>query len=77
MQISNIINGWGNYFNDIEIPKNKLSECMICEFAITKKYLTFVKDSFKEIEGKVCDKCKCPLSAKLRSENEKCPIDKW
>jgi len=76
-QVSNIINGWKNYFGSKDIDQNKLSHCITCDFAVTKKYLTFIKDDFKEIEGKVCIKCDCPLSAKLRSENEKCPIGKW
>ena len=77
MQIFNIISGWVNYFFDTQIDKDKLMKCYECEFAVTKKYLTFVTDDFKEVEGKVCDKCNCPLSAKLRSTNEKCPIGKW
>jgi hypothetical protein len=77
LQVSNIINGWLNYFNDTEIDQNRLNACIECKFAIDKKYLTFVKDDFKEIKGKVCDKCDCPLSAKLRSKDEKCPINKW
>lgn len=77
MQISNIISGWASYFFDAEIKSERLLECVDCDFAVTKKYLTFVKDDFKEIEGKVCSKCDCPLSAKLRSPNEKCPIGKW
>ena len=77
MQVSNIIKGWSNYFSDTEIDQDRLKHCVGCDFAVDKKYLTFVKDDFKEIQGKVCDKCSCPLSAKLRSDNEKCPIKKW
>ncbi len=77
MQISNIVNGWSNYLKDKTINENRLSQCINCEFAIDKNYLIFVKDDFKEIEGKVCNKCDCPLSAKLRSDNEKCPLNKW
>lgn len=77
MRISNVLSGWINYLSDKQINGKGLSHCMVCDHAVEKKYLTFVKDDFKEVQGKVCDKCDCPLSAKLRSPNEKCPLEKW
>ena len=77
LKVKNIIEGWSNYLNNTEINQDRLSHCIACEFAVHKKYLAFIKDDFKEVEGKVCDKCDCPLSAKLRSDNEKCPIHLW
>ena len=31
----------------------------------------------KNTEFYKCNKCNCPLSAKLRATNEKCPLNKW
>jgi len=39
--------------------------------------LAFIKDELKEIEGHYCNLCKCPISAKIRSELEMCELKKW
>ena len=79
MQIHNIVEGWSNYINDITEPYaiDRAKICGGCEFNKHGKLLIFVKDAIKEIEGNYCDKCKCPLSAKIRSQNEKCDLDLW
>ena len=79
-QIFNIIQGWKNYLKN-ETDTNVLKKSAICENcpeAIIGTYEKFMPDeSLKEIQGLKCDKCKCPLSTKLRSENETCPLGKW
>lgn len=80
-QVSNILNGWKNYFIEDEVVE-KIAEqraelCARCPFAVNKKMLIFVKDDFKEIEGMACERCNCPLSAKIRSKNENCPEKLW
>ena len=80
-QISNILNGWNNYFNKdavVEKVANKRAEfCAKCPFAVESIFTIFVKDELKEIEGLVCSRCNCPLSAKIRSINETCPEKLW
>lgn len=80
-KINNILNGWHNLLIKDEVVE-KVAEaraeiCVKCPFAVHKTLLIFVKDDFKEIEGMACERCNCPLSAKLRSVNEKCPEDLW
>ena len=52
-----------------EEAKRRASICSGCSFAKKGKILTFVKDELKEVEGLYCGECKCPLTAKIRSEN--------
>ena len=81
MRIANILNGWRNYFVENEVTEkiaNQRAEiCARCPFAVEKKLLIFVKDDLKEIEGMACERCHCPLSAKIRSTNETCPEELW
>lgn len=81
MKISNILNGWKNFLSKSEVSESLASdralECIGCEHAKKGILTAFIKDDFKEIEGYYCDLCMCPLSAKIRSINEQCPIGKW
>jgi len=81
VKINNILNGWHNLLIKDKVVE-KVAEaraeiCVKCPFAVHKTLLIFVKDDFKEIEGMACQRCSCPLSAKLRSVNEKCPEGLW
>ena len=81
MQISNILNGWQNFLSKSEVSealaKQRAQICLNCPHNKEGKVLAFIKDDLKEIESHYCDLCKCPLSAKLRSENEKCDLGLW
>jgi len=85
MKLSNILNGWHNFLSKSEVSERLASkramECIGCPHAKKEMLTAFIKDDLVEIEGYACTKCHpilhCPLSAKLRSLNEKCPIDKW
>jgi hypothetical protein len=81
MQISNILNGWQNFLSKSEVSeslaKQRAQICLNCPYNKEGKVLAFIKDDLKEIESHYCDLCKCPLSAKLRSENEKCDLGLW
>ena len=85
-KISNILNGWENFIEKSEvtevIAKKRASKCNNCSFKkYSKTIKAFVKDDLIEVEGYVCLKCpsliKCPLSAKIRSVNETCPLNLW
>ena len=81
MQISNILNGWQNFLAKSEvselIAEHRAGHCIVCPEFKKGKLLAFIKDDLKEIEGHYCDLCKCPLSAKIRSEKETCPLNEW
>ena len=81
MQISNILDGWQNYLEKSEVTESlaehRAVNCLVCPYFKKGKLLAFIKDDLKEIEGCYCDLCKCPLSAKIRSKNETCPLGEW
>lgn len=80
IKLSNILNGWKNFLDKSEVSESiaiiRAEQCSTCNEA-KKSKLIFFKDKLEEIEGYKCNKCQCPLSAKVRSINEKCPIGKW
>jgi hypothetical protein len=80
-KLSNILNGWENFISKSEVTeklaKQRAIICNTCESNVKSKLLIFVKDELKEIEGHKCNECQCPLSAKIRSVNEKCDLNKW
>lgn len=79
-QIFSILNGWKNYLKSeiSDLEKKRASICKKCPSAIIGTYEKFMPDeTLTEIQGLKCAKCKCPLSTKLRSINEKCPLKKW
>lgn len=81
--IKDILNGWKNYLVDDpvveEVAKERAAICADCSSAKEGKFTAVLKDyKLHEIQGKYCDAClRCPLSAKVRSENETCPREKW
>lgn len=79
-KISAILSGWKNYLNKNKvtetIAKKRATICASCPHAMQGKLLAFVKDELTEVEGYYCNKCGCPLSAKIRS-NDICPEKKW
>ena len=81
MNIKNIISGWQNFIVKSEVTE-KLAEqraehCIKCSELKHGEVLAMIKDDLKEIESHYCAKCMCPLSAKIRSKNETCPLSKW
>lgn len=80
-KIKNILNGWQNFIAKSEVSEliavQRGQHCLECVELKEGRLLNLIKDEFKEIEGFYCGVCHCPLSAKLRSENETCPLGKW
>jgi len=80
LKISQILLGWKNFLGKTEVTeahaKQRATICAACPNAKQGRLLAFIKDSLTEVEGAYCNKCKCPLSAKVRS-NDVCPINKW
>ena len=80
MSLKNILSGWKNFIDKSDVTEalavQRGLKCLDCKYK-KKSTLMFFKDELKEIEGYICNKCSCPLSAKIRSNNEKCPLNKW
>lgn len=80
MELKNILDGWENFIDKSEVVENVAKEralkCSQCPELKHGKLLAFIKDELTQIQGCYCNKCKCPLSAKIRS-NDKCPLGKW
>ena len=81
MKIKNVFAGWLNYIFENEdvnqTAKKKAKVCFDCPEKIKGTYEKVMPDySLVEVEGFKCNKCGCPLSTKLRSD-DKCPLDKF
>ena len=80
-KLSNILSGWKNLIDKSEVTEllaeSRAKECIVCPEAKEGKILNLIKDQLKEVEGHYCGLCHCPLSAKIRSENENCPLGRW
>ncbi len=80
--VIHIINGWKNYTfpsDEVEkIAKERANICSKCDSAAHGTYEKLMPDwSIKEVQGLKCNKCGCPLSTKIRSIEENCPLNKW
>lgn len=75
----NIVEGWYNLLTNKKLPflSERAQECNLCEEAKYQKTLEIIKDDLVEVKSLVCTQCGCPLSAKIRSKNETCPLGKW
>jgi hypothetical protein len=60
-----IVNGVTHYFEDKndQLYKERMQFCSKCPR--------------RTFHGQFCGECKCLLQAKLRLEEERCPLDKW
>lgn len=80
-KLRSIIKGWTGYMFPNEatesMAKLRAVECAKCPNAVKGWHDAIIDDEVKSIEGMICHVCTCPLSTKLRSEDEKCPINKW
>lgn len=76
----NILQGWQNFIDKSEVVEQVAEQrakiCSVCPEMKHGILTAFIKDKLTDIEGHYCNKCKCPLSAKIRS-NDKCPLNKW
>lgn len=78
--MKNILSGWKNFLSQTEVTETtaiaRAEICSACPNLRHGTLLAFIKDNLTEIEGTYCNVCKCPLSAKVRS-NDICPENKW
>ena len=81
--ISNIIAGWANLaFTDPkveELAKKRADICAACPFAVFVGgiHTIVVDNKTTQVRGLKCTKCGCPLSAKVRSPHDYCPLGEW
>ena len=80
-KLKNILSGWKNYLFESDaiesMAKIRSVKCATCEDAVWGLVPQLMGDKIKDIKGMVCNGCKCPLSTKLRSHEEKCPKGLW
>lgn len=77
----NILKGWFNYFFPSAVGEGlvhaRMVHCNSCPQAQVRTYAKVIDDEVVQVKGKVCARCLCPLSAKLRSPNSTCPDGRW
>lgn len=82
-KIQDIVNGFSYLVvkdSEIEVLAKKRAEiCGKCPQArYNKKVNTIiVGETVHKIKGMYCNQCGCSISAKVRSENDYCPLRKW
>lgn len=80
-KIKNILSGWKNFIDKSEVveivAKERAEFCAQCPSSKEGLLLAFINDKIQNVQGHYCAECDCPLSAKIRSQNEKCPLGKW
>ncbi|MFT3912245.1 MAG: hypothetical protein QM737_22650 [Ferruginibacter sp.] len=70
-KIKEIITGWKNVvFTDEDIEKLSEMRMMKCNECPFKQFNEFLQTD-------ICNQCYCPLKAKTRSPESKCPKGKW
>ena len=83
IKLQNIVNGWYNLAvtNPVveRVAMERANICATCPFAeMSSGIHTMVIDNkTTHIRGLKCTKCGCPLSAKVRSSEDYCPIGRW
>ena len=83
LKLKNIVNGWKNLIIDNPVVErvaiHRANICAECPFAVMSSgvHTLVVDNKTTQIRGMKCSKCGCPLSAKVRSSFDYCPIGKW
>ncbi|WP_228853251.1 hypothetical protein [Aegicerativicinus sediminis] len=83
--IKDILNGWTNYLHIkghktlvLEEAKKRAKICVDCPHIRYGKHAAVLPEAqIGEIQGHYCNDCKCPISVKVRSVNDTCPLGKW
>jgi hypothetical protein len=80
-KFGNIVQGWGNYVfprRSVErLAKARAEICSKCPHAVKGKHEVIRDGRIESLSAMMCKICVCPLSAKLRSPQERCPIGNW
>lgn len=81
-RVHNILKGFGSLVAGdplSEEQKKRVEICNTCPFKTFRKATTIIDKDLetKEVSGYTCDKCSCYLPAKVRVNEESCPVKKW
>lgn len=79
-RISKIAQGWLSYLvgSADEQEQERAKICSTCPEAKVGAFEQMLPDfSLVEVKGLKCKACGCPLSAKIRSTEDTCPLGKW
>ena len=80
-KLAHIYDGWKNYmFESPEIEamaKYRATKCAACPFMVEMRNMKVAEKHVLNGKSYKCNQCGCPLSAKLRSEYDHCPIGSW
>ena len=82
-KFQDIVSGFSHMVvKDTAIEKMANARAAICSTCPLAKYngklnTIMVGDDVHQIKGMYCDQCGCALAAKVRSENDSCPLKKW
>lgn len=80
-KLNNIVRGWLGYVWETpeikSMAEKRAVSCADCDNAVWGLVPQFMDDEVKQIKGLKCSSCDCPLSTKLRSKEEVCPLQKW
>ena len=69
MGLKEIVSGWMNVIvKTDEVEQASIKRMKICDSCPSKT---------KQLGIDVCDECSCPLIAKTRSMESRCPLNKW
>lgn len=82
INVKAILKGWENYIFPNEEAEAKAKEratiCAKCPHAKKGTYQKLMKDyTLQDVEGYMCDICRCPLSTLLRQDEKQCKLNKW
>jgi len=81
--LENIIAGWTNLtLHDSVVEQTAMKRANICAKCPAARFsggvhTIIVDKKTTQVRGLVCGDCGCPLSAKIRSNNDYCPRGLW
>jgi Zn ribbon nucleic-acid-binding protein len=80
-KLNNIVRGWAGYVWETPevkaLAEKRAVACADCPNAEWGLIAQLLEDDVTTIKGLKCSMCDCPLSTKLRSKEEVCPLAKW
>jgi hypothetical protein len=83
IKLQNIIAGWANLaFTDPNVEQVAIKRAEICAQCPKAEMVggihTIVVDNkTTQVRGLKCTECGCPISAKIRAMQDRCPLGKW
>lgn len=80
-RLQHIISGWANYTfpsaKSEKVAKKRAAVCANCAEAKFSSFIDVIEFRAVEMQGYVCQECKCPITKAVRSMDYSCPKNKW